>query len=141
LAVVATAVAEAGRRDELLVRSGCQRQSHLAGASGIQHEVEVLDKDVDGAGHHAVVLNHAWAAVLQHPARSGRASQDLERPGGVDTGLLRERETLRGDRNVHAREQLIDNLHRGALAGPFAEVMQVRTTHCLEDWPLLREKG
>ena len=72
-----------------------------------------------------LVLEHARAAILQHPARRGRARQDLEHDAAIDAGLAGERERLGGSGDVDAAEELVDGLDHGALARALADVEEL----------------
>ena len=104
---------------------GGERQAHFGAAAGVEHEAKVLDEDVDRAGHGRVVVDHARAAVFQHPRRSATARQERQGLFRIDALSLGEGEALGSNGDMHAAQQLVDDLHRRALSGRFAEMKQI----------------
>ena len=114
---------EAGRRrlHEHLVRRARERQRKLGRARGVEDEAEVLDEDVDRRERRVVAGEHVRHAVLEHPAVAGAVRDDLVERRRVDAFAQAERHRLGGGGDVHAGEELVDDLHLAAVAGAVAE--------------------
>ena len=106
---------------EHLVGRRRQRQRKLRRAGGIEHEPEVLDEDVDRRQRGVVPGQHVRHAVLEHPAVACAVRDHLVQVGGVDPLAQAQRHRLRRGGDVHAGEQLVDDLHLAAVAGRLAE--------------------
>src|SRR4051794_8610782 len=71
LAIVGMPIAVPRHSEEHLMRESRQRQRRLGVTARFEYDAEILDEDIDGTRNRRFVLQHAWPAVLQHPARSG----------------------------------------------------------------------
>ena len=98
-----------------------ERQRKLAGARRVEHQAEVLDEDVDRRQRRVVAGQHVRHAVLEHPAVAGAVRDDLVQRRGVDAFAQAQRHRLGGGGDVHAGQQLVDDLHLAAGAGAVAE--------------------
>ena len=118
---------EAGGRGlhEHLVRGAGQRQRKLGRARGVEHQPEVLDEDVHRRQRRVVVGQHVRHPVLEHPAVAGAVRDDVVQRGGVDAFAQAERHRLGGGGDVHAGQQLVDDLHLAAVAGAVAEAVDL----------------
>ena len=94
---------------------------NLRRACGVEHQPEVLDEDVHRRQRRVVAGQHVRHAVLEHPAVAGAVRDHLVQRGGVDAFAQAERHRLGGGGDVHAGEQLVDDLHLAAVAGAVAE--------------------
>ena len=64
-------------------------------------------------------------AVLEHPAIAGGVGDDVIHQVERDAGAGGERHRLRPRRDMHAGQQLVDDLHRGAEAGALADLIDL----------------
>ena len=70
-------------------------------------------------------LEHARAAVLQHPARRRGAAHDLQQNAEIHAHLVGQGEGLGHHGDVDAAEELVDGLDGGALSRLLADVMDL----------------
>ena len=115
------AIAGGGGLHEHLVRGGRQRQRKFAGARGVEHQAQVLDEDVDRRQRRVVARQHMGHAVLEHPAVAGAVGDDLVQRLGRHAFAQAQRHRLGGGGDVHAGQQLVDDLHLAAGAGAVAQ--------------------
>ena len=77
---------------------------------------------------------HVGHAVLEHPAVAGAVGDDLVERLWIDSHAQAERHRLCRGRDVHTRQQLVDDLHLASVAGAVAQSVDVRR-HRIEHTP------
>jgi hypothetical protein len=138
ITALSSSLAMAGRRSlhEHLVRGGRQRQRKLAGARGVQHQPQVLDEDVHRRQRRVVAGQHVGHAVLEHPAVAGAVRDHLVQRVGVHALAQAQRHRFGGGGDVHAGQQLVDDLDLAAVAGLVAQPVDLGG-HGVEQAPAL----
>ncbi|KAG1391958.1 hypothetical protein G6F59_014746 [Rhizopus arrhizus] len=114
-----------GRLHEHLMRGRCQRQRELGVPGGVQHQPQVLDEDVPGGQRRVVARQHMRHAVLEHPAVARAVRDDLVQGVRVHAFAQAQRHRLGGGRDVHASQQLVDDLDLAARTGAVAQALDL----------------
>ncbi|MGY2844684.1 hypothetical protein ACVMDN_001938 [Bradyrhizobium sp. USDA 4510] len=99
---------------------------------------EVLHKNFDGAARRIVAVEHMRHAVLEHPGIAGGGGDHLIDLADVEPLLGGEGDRLGGGRDMHAGQQLVDHLERGALPRGIAELVEL-CRHRIQRRPRLRK--
>ncbi len=120
-----------GRLHEHLVCGRRQRQRELAGARHVQYQTQIFYEDVNGRQRRVIGRQHMGHAVLEHPAVAGAVGDDLVQRRRIDTFAQTQGHGLGGSGDVHAGEQLVDDLDLAAGAGAIAELVDL-ASHGIE---------
>ena len=99
-------------------RGGGQRRGGPGVFRRRAHQSHVLDEDVQrAAGRLELALDHPGPPVVEHEGRRGALPQHPPALRRGQAERLRERQGLGGGGDVHAAQQLVDELHPLAIAG------------------------
>ena len=101
---------------------GGERGREVVRAGRVGDEPHVLDEDVEGAlGLVEGAVDHPLAPVVEHERGGGAVADHVTDGAGVEPHGLGEGERLGGRGDVHAAQQLVDELDLLAVAGLVAD--------------------
>ncbi len=112
--VILRALAVGGGGEEELMRRGGERQREGEAARLVEHDAEILDKDVHRRERRIIAFQNMRHPVLPHPGAAGRARDDVKQRLWVGAGANAERQRLGGDGDMNAGEELVHHLDRAA---------------------------
>ena len=100
---------------------GRERQRHVRLLAGLEDDAEILDEDGHGRARCIVAGQNVRHAVLEHPRRAGAIADHFVEHLGIGADLDAESHRLGRRRDMHAGQQLVDHLDRGAGARRVAQ--------------------
>src|SRR5262245_5452947 len=104
-----------GGGGELLGEAG-ERQGHAEARALVQHELEVLQEQVELHLRLEVARDHERATHVEHPRGGGALAQDREQARGIEAALGAEHERLGGGGRVESDQQVRGELGEHGVA-------------------------